>query len=302
MKIIKPHLITDSMLVSSSVVENDYPAWVSGTTYALGARVIRASVHKVFERLVAGAGTVAPEIDTTSPAVWLDVGPTKRWAPFDDVVGTLATGSSPLNYTLRTGFTDSLALFELTGRYVDVVMKDATGGAVVYQKRIDLEVTDIETIFDWFFSELDVRSDIVITDLPGQYASAELSITLSTTAGTASVGVIKPGLISDLGETQYGAKVGIDDYSRKERDAFGNTVIVERAYSKRGSFTMMTSLGAFSRIYRTLAALRATPCVYIGTEAYGYEPLLIYGFFTSFNIDITYPNYHLCTLDIEGLI
>ena len=128
MKIIKPHPITDSMLVSSSVAENDYPAWVSGTTYALGARVIRASVHKVFERLVAGAGTVAPELDTTSPAVWMDIGPTKKWAPFDNVVGTLATGASPLKYTLRTGFTDSLALFELTGRYVDVVMKD---GAVL---------------------------------------------------------------------------------------------------------------------------------------------------------------------------
>lgn len=302
MKIIKPHLITDSMLVSSTVVENDYPAWVSGTTYALGARVIRTGVHKVFERLVAGAGTVAPELDTTIPAVWLAVGSTKKWAPFDNVVGTLATGASPLNYTLRTGFTDSLALFELSGRYVDLVMKDATGGTVVYQKRIDLEVTDIETIFDWFFTELDLRTDIVITDLPGQYASAELSITLTTTSGTASVGVIKPGLISDLGETQYGAKVGIDDYSRKERDAFGNTVITKRAYSKRGSFTMMTTLGTFNRIYRTLAALRATPCVYIGTEDAGYEPLLIYGFFTSFNIDITYPNYHLCSLDIEGLI
>jgi hypothetical protein len=299
MKIIKPHLITDSMMVSSSVPENDYPAWVSGATYVLGARVIRANVHKVFERYAAGSSTVAPELD---PTVWQDLGSTGKWAPFDNVVGTLATGPSPLNYTLRTGFTDSLALFELSGRYVDVLMKDATGGKVVYQKRIDLEVTDIETIFDWFFTELELRTDIVITDLPGQYASAELSISVLSTSGDASVGVIKPGLISDLGETQAGAGVGIDDYSRKERDEFGNTRITERAYSKRGSFTMMTTLGTFNRIYRTLAALRATPCVYIGTEAAGYEPLLIYGFFTSFNIDITYPDYHLCSLDIEGLI
>lgn len=302
MKVIKPHVITDMMMLSSSVQENDYPAWASGTTYALGARVMRTSVHRVYERLVAGAGTVAPELDTTSPPVWMDVGPTNKWAPFDDVVGTLATGPSPLSYVLSVGFTDSLALFELGGRYVDVVMKDGTGGVVVYQKRIDLEVTDIETIFDWFFSDLDLRTDIVITDLPGQYASAELSLTITSTSGGASVGVIKPGLISDLGETQYGARVGIDDYSRKERNEFGNTVITKRAYSKRGSFTMLTTLGTFNRIYRTLAALRATPCVYIGTEAAGYEPLLIYGFFTSFNIDISYPSYHLCSLDIEGLI
>ena len=299
MKLIKPHSITDSMMVSSSVLENDYPAWVSGTTYALGDKVIRVGVHKVFQRYAAGSSTVAPELD---PTVWQDIGPTKKWAPFDNVVGTLATGASPLNYTLRTGFTDSLALFELAGRYVDVVMKDATGGVVVYQKRIDLEVTDIETIFDWFFTELDLRTDIVITDLPGQYASAELSVTLTTTSGSASVGVIKPGIITDLGETQYGASVGIDDYSRKERDVFGNTVIVPRAYSKRGSFTLMTTLGSFNRIYRTLASLRATPCVYIGTEEAGYEPLLIYGFFSSFGIEITYPNYHLCSLEIEGLI
>ena len=79
-------------------------------------------------------------------------------------------------------------------------------------------------------------------------------------------------------------------------------MIVPRAYSKRGSFTLMTTLGSFNRIYRTLASLRATPCVYIGTEEAGYEPLLIYGFFSSFGIEITYPNYHLCSLEIEGLI
>jgi hypothetical protein len=299
MKLIKPHAITDSMLVSTTVPESDYPAWVSGTTYAVGARAIRPSLHKIYERLGAGAGTVAPELDTTN---WMVIGPTSRWAPFDDVVGTLATGASPLNYTLRTGFTDSLALFELSGRYVDVVMKDATGGTVVYSNRIDLEATDIETIFDWFFAVLDLRTDIVITDLPGQYASAELSITITATTGSVSVGVIKPGLITDLGETQYGASIGIDDYSRKERDVFGNTVITERAYSKKGSFTLMTALGSFSRIYRTLAALRATPCVYIATEEAGYEPLLIYGFYSGFNIEITYPNYHLCSLEIEGLI
>ena len=299
MKVIKPHLITDSMLVSSSIAENDYPAWVSGKAYALGDKVIRTNVHKVFQRYAAGSSTVVPELD---PTVWQDLGPTGRWAPFDNVVGTLATGPSPLNYTLRVGFTDSLALFELHGRYVDLVMKDATGGTVVYQKRIDLEVGDIASIYDWFFSELDIRTDIVVTDIPSQYASAELSITVSTTSGSASVGVIKPGLITDLGATQNGASVGIDDYSRKERDAFGNVVIVERAYSKRGSFTMMITPGSFNRIYRTLAALRATPCVYIGTEVDGFEPLLIYGFFSSFNMEIPYRTYQLCSLDIEGLI
>lgn len=302
MKVIKPHLITDAMLVSSSVPENDYPAWVSGTNYIVGARVIRTTVHRVYERLIAGAGANPPETDTTSPAVWMDVGPTNRWAPFDDVVGTVASGPSPLNYTLRVGFTDSLALFEVQGRYVDIVMKDGTGGQVVYSKTLDLDVGYIDSFYDWFFTDLEIRNDIVITDLPSQYASAELSVTIRSTSGPVAIGVLKPGLIYDLGETQRGAKVGIDDYSRKQRDEFGNVAIVERAFSKRGSFTTYVQASTFNRVFRTLASLRATPCVYIGTELDGFEPLLIYGFFASFDIEVNYQDYYLCSLEIEGLI
>jgi len=34
MKVIKPTVITDAMLTHDTVPETDYPAWVSGATYA----------------------------------------------------------------------------------------------------------------------------------------------------------------------------------------------------------------------------------------------------------------------------
>jgi len=299
MKIIKPHLITDSMMVSSSIAETDYPAWVSGQTYALGDKVIRTQTHRIYQRYAAGSSTVIPELD---PTVWQDIGPTSKWAAFDNVVGTLSSGPSPMQHVIRTGSTDSLALFELTGRAARVVMKDATGGTVVYDRTVDLDASGIESFYEWFFNDFEQRSDIVLTDLPSQYASAELSVTLTSTSGNPAVGVMKPGLAAEIGETQYGATVGISDYSRKDRDVFGNVVIIERAFSKKASFSLVTNLASFNRIYRTLSNLRATPCVYIGTEAAGYEPLLIYGFFRDFSIDVQYPNYHLCSLEIEGLI
>jgi hypothetical protein len=299
MKVLKPHAITDAVLLSSTVPENDHPAWVSGATYALGARVIRTTTHCIYERLVAGAGTTAPENDSTT---WLNVGPTNRWAAFDEKVGTVTSGASPMTFVLRTGSTDSLALFELRGRLAQIEMRDATGGQIVYSRTVDLDGTGIESFYEWFFNDFEQRSDVVLTDLPSQYTSAELTVTLTTTSGNPAVGVFKPGLAAQIGETQYGATVGISDYSRKERDPFGNVIVVERAYSKRANFDLVTSRASFNRIYRTLAALRATPCVYIGTEEPGYEPLLIYGFFKDFSIDVQYPEHHLCTLEIEGLI
>ena len=55
MKIIKPHPVTDAMMLGSSIDEDDYPAWVSGATYALGDRVIRTQTHCIYERLAAGS-------------------------------------------------------------------------------------------------------------------------------------------------------------------------------------------------------------------------------------------------------
>lgn len=299
MKVLKPHAITDAVLLSSTVPEDDHPAWVSGATYAIGARVIRTTTHSIYERLSEGAGTTPPENDMTN---WLNVGPTNRWAAFDQKVGTVTSGASPMTFVLRTGSTDSLALFELRGRVAQVDMRDATGGQVVYSRTIDLDGSGIESFYDWFFADFEQRTDVVLTDLPSQFASAELTVTVTATSGNPEIGVFKPGLASELGDTQYGAKVGISDYSRKDRDVFGNVIVVERAYSKRATFELVTKRASFNRIYRTLAALRATPCVYIGTEEPGYEPLLIYGFFKDFSIDVQYPEHHLCSLEIEGLI
>lgn len=300
MKIIKPNVFTDASLISSTVAEDDYPVWVTGTTYAIGDRRIRTQTHRIYERVSAGAGSVAPELDLIN---WLDIGPTNRWAAFDDEIGTKTTGASPLVLVLSPGMTTGLILFELSARTAQVTMKDSPGGTLVYEKFIDLDGTIIESFYDWFFTEFEPMTDVVLTDLPGQFYTPELTISLVSTSGNPSVGVLKPGNVIDIGETLSGARVGISDYSIKKKDErFGTIGIVERAYSKKGSFSVITEKSRFNKIFRTLASLRATPCAYIGTESLGYQPLLIYGFFADFYISIEYYAHHLCNLEIEGLI
>ena len=52
-------------------------------------------------------------------------------------------------------------------------------------------------------------------------------------------------------------------------------------------------------ISRTLAQLRATPVLWIGSE--GFESLSVYGFYKEFSIDLAYPTVSYCSLTIEGL-
>ena len=299
-KIIKPTTITDVMLSSSTVAENDYPAWVSGGTYSTGDKRIRTTTHRIYEALTNHTGvSTLPENDATN---WLDIGPTNRWAMFDNVVGTVTSGASPLTVVLRPGQTSGLAMLELVGRSVQIIMKDAPGGTTVYSKTVDLDGSIIDSIYDWFFAPYEQRTDFALTDLPDQFASCELTITVTATSGNASAGVLKVGTVVELGKLQSGPRVGIIDYGKKDTDAFGNTIIVQRSYSKRASFDVVTDARALNRIYRRLAEIRSIPAIYIGTESDGFEPLLIYGFFKDFSIVVAYPSHHICSLEIEGII
>jgi hypothetical protein len=101
----------------------------------------------------------------------------------------------------------------------------------------------------------------------------------------------------DIGGTS--ADIGIIDYSRKETDQFGVTSVVERAWAKRMTARVVMDTEQIDDIYRTLAQLRATPVLWIGSE--GFESLSVYGFYKEFSIDLAYPTVSYCSLTIEGL-
>lgn len=355
MSILRPHVITDAMLISSTVVDVAPAAYAAGTTYALAAtssvaganglitiykslqsanightpassptwwafvcttyqqyaagttyaaleRAQDNTTHLIYESAV--AGNVGQLL--TNVLKWTKVGSTGRWGGFDNVIGTSVAGASPLTMVLKPNLsTTGLMLFDLNAGTAQVTVRDTGGGTVVYSKSLILDGTVIDTVYDWFFADASADSvkDIVLTDLPGQYFGAEITITLASSAGSpiVSAGVVKPGIVTHIGVARPNAKVGIIDYSKKTPDAFGNVEFVQRAFVKTASFAITTEAGKFNNVFRTLAAARATPCVYIGTEVAGYEPLLVYGVFRSFSIDVEYFDTHLCNLDVEGL-
>lgn len=67
------------------------------------------------------------------------------------------------------------------------------------------------------------------------------------------------------------------------------------------SVRMMVENFALNNLQRTIADLRATPCVWVGVDNAGYAPLTIFGFYRDFSIDVAYPTKSYCNLEIEGL-
>ena len=296
MRLIRPTTLTDAMLTSSTAPETDYPAWSSATAYAVGARVILTATHRRYEALAASTN-VSP---STDPTKWLDLGPTNRWAMFDARVGTATSRTTSLQVGLAPGTIDALALIDTEAESATVTL--TAGGVQVYSRSQTFNVggVAIDNWFSWFFEPLGQKTSMLFLDVP-VYAAGQLSVTLTrdNPADSVSCGTLLVGRQLSLGDTEHGADIGIIDYSRKETDQFGVTSVVERAFAKRMTAKVVLATDAIDDIHRSLAALRATPVLWIGSESF--ESLTVYGFYKEFSIDIAYPTVSYCSLTIEGL-
>lgn len=302
MKFIRPTTITDAMLVSSNVAETDYAAWVSGTSYSVGNRVIRTSVHKVYERVVAGAGTTAPESDATN---WLEVGPTNRWEMFDAKVGTTTENASSITVVLQPGRINSLALLNLDASTVDVSL--VVDAIEIYSASIDLDSgTKIGNWYDYFYEPIYQQDTVTLTDLVDAalldvpaYSTGTLTVTIARTAGTVSCGQLVVGLDYYLGETAMGASVSIRDFSRKDVDTYGNYTIIQRGYSKKVSTDIIVDRSRSDEVVRNISRYRSTPMVWIGSGVYG--SLIVYGFASDWRLNFANSVISNLSLEIEGM-
>ena len=295
MKVIKPVALTDANIVSSTVEETEYFAYAAGTNYAVGARCIYG--HKVYDSVQEPNVGHQPDV---SPLFWASVSPTNRWAMFDSEVSTQTEANGVLTVVIKTGYVNSLALFGLEGNALSITVQDGLGGPVVYNRSMTLDGTIISDWYQYFYEPTVQLAEVVLDDLP-PYGNAHITITV-TAGGTVKCGAVSVGTAYTIGDTQYGASVGIIDYSRKDTSPTGETTFNKRKYSKTMNAQVWLKSGQFNKVFQVLAALRSTPCAWVGVNSAGFEPMIIYGFYRDFAIDIAYPTYDLCSLQIEGLI
>lgn len=295
--VVAPVVITDANFVSSTIDENDHLEYDEEETCAIGNRRIVSSggIHKVYESLAAGnLGQYPPD----SPMSWVEVGPTNRWAAFDESGGTVSSGASPLEFVVSGDLINSICLLEMSAASVRI-QASSPGTGTYYDKTFTLaDMAIIDDWFEWFNAEFRRSRDVIVTDIPA-VANSEYTITL-TSDDAVSLGTFVMGKKSEFGFTQYKPKASIIDYSRKEVDQFGKINMVRRGYSKRMDVNIELASHAVDSVARNLTDLRATPAVWIGAKDQ-YELLTIYGYYRDWSIDIAYPTKSYATLQIEGL-
>lgn len=300
MRLIKPVEITGPKLIGSNVPENDYAAWSSTATYAIGNRVMLD--HQVWEAVAAVPAGVKPgaeTVDKDNPAKWQLIGATNRWRMFDDKLESLTTNPGKISVTIRPGaVVNSVAMFNVAGRSATVQVVDPIEGEV-YSETVTLVDAGVASWYEYFFEPVGVKTDLVLLDLPA-YGSADLLVTVEAGAEQAAVGHFVVGTQQNIGTALYGTSVGINDYSIKRVDDFGNSTVVRRSYSNRADFDIVLDTSTVTRVRRLLADLRATPVVWIGEQSY--EATILFGYYKDFTLVFSGPSLSEGSITVEAII
>jgi len=300
-KVMPPVEITDTILTDTDIAETDYSEYNAGTTYDAGDRVIVAADHLIYE---SAQGSNTGNTPADSPTWWVEVSATNRWKAFDAYNSTRTITDGGSQPTIMYELTPAVAISAIgvldivNATTLTINMTDPTYGEV-YDEEIDLSALPATSDWwAWFFGTKYAPTQYIATDLPA-YPAAVLTITLE---GTTSLGVgkiiIGPQQEFGVG-VRYGARVGIQDYSRKETNDFGDVELIQRAYAKRASVDFRITSLELDQLEAFLAAIRTTPCLWVLSSKY--EALQIFGIYKSFDILIDYFQFSDCSLEIEGL-
>ena len=304
MIVIPPIPITSSVFASSTVAEPSAGevVWNATTSYAVGDVVIRTTTHRKYECQIAGVDSIIPE---NAPARWLDIGPTNKWAMFDQNRNVQTVATTTMTVEILPGKRiNSVAVLGVQAASVTITMM--VGATTVYgpiTKNMNGRLTT--TWSDYFFGEFEYVPSLLLTDLP-PYAGAKIIIKLDNASGLdVRCSAVVIGSKIYMGKVQYSASSDSLNFSRIERDEFGNSLLIPRRTIPKTNQTLWVDKNNVNTLRAVREQLNAVPALWSGLdEQYDddyFEAILIYGIYKQFEINLSHPSFCETTLELEEL-
>ena len=275
-----------------------YPVYNSGSSCNTGGIVTDLANHDLYESLI-DSNTGHALSDTTK---WKYIGKTNRFRLFDYTRNNRT--SAPLSFTVVFApgqRIDSIALAGLIANDYTISVSSTSGGGVVYSASGSLTYRRTRTWYDYFFGEFRTRPSLAVFNVP-PYSDNVITVTLDSDSGQAAAGALIVGNFVELGMTQYNAVSDVLNFSTVERDEDGNAILTQRRNIPKTRQTVFSKKTDVDRIIEARAALNAVPAIWYGLDdpSDGYfEAVSILGFYRDFQINITYPENAILSIELE---
>lgn len=303
-KVLHPIAITDAMFTASNVAEPDASIgeveWSAATSYTVGQKVVRSSLHKIFTSTASGVDAGLPE---ATPLRWFDDDePTNKWAAFDSYKSTAIKKTGTLTLTVKPGIITDMAFYGLVGDSIRVVCKNAASLAVYYDQTTSLsDYLSGDLMWEFYFGTPQQRPRLDIVGLMPTDAQVEITLTPSPKTGTAEIGILALGSFEPIGLPLQGFKAQLVDYSRIKFDDDGKVRIKKGLNAKNLSGECINiSASAAQATVEVFERLLGTPCAWVISSENNFQYLSAFGL-GSADFTATGPNYGTLSLTVRGI-
>lgn len=262
--------------------------------YREGDEVISLSTHRRYRATTNTLDT--PEAGSLKvPPTWTDIAPTNKYSAFSTYIHNRTESQSDISFEFQGINSDSIALFGMVNAESLELRGYNSSGDVIYTN--DLILLDSESVD--VFGEIRLLDSIVITGIDYDVVRIIVKLIKGDEQSTVAVGRIVVGKALELGVSQYGASLSIEDFSRRERDEFGNFTVSQRSTAKNINFDVKIDKQKVNAVFRLLSELTTIPCVWLGDD--NDAALQVYGFYSDYTHNIDYPSITSATISVEGL-
>ncbi|MDR0275936.1 MAG: carbohydrate-binding protein [Burkholderiaceae bacterium] len=292
-----PLTLGPQQLEGTDVPEDDRPLWKLDRTYALGERVL--ADHAIWES--AQNGNTGNDPASAGEIWWLRVGPANRWAAFDlmRMTGTAQAGGFFYEFKARYAINAIHVLRMQDCNTLRIRLTDPAAGVVFDTGVIAVgRVITAPSWWQWCFGRRTPVTQKHFYRLPA-YPQAVLRIDVTGGDGCA-VGQIMAGQTTSYGlGVNTGLRLGMDDYSRKERDKWGAVTLAEGAYSDQIRLQITLSNRELDALHDFLVQRRARVLFWNASGRWNATGVL--GFYKSWEILISYAIYSDVSIELEGM-
>ncbi len=211
-----------------------YNEWLEATEYALNTMVVYK--NHIYRTIVDKNKGVQPDLNTGK---WLLFGVDNAFAAIDlhsSTATTIDDGLTQIELTFPIANFTHLALGGVQGGAMTIEEKDASGTILKTKDYpIGISRTNARNWYDYYYLPIPdtsgAGSGLPIDILLDAVLPITRNITLKLTRnakGEAFIGSMVGGKGFDIGDAEYGVRMGLIDYSRKETDEYGITTLVRR--------------------------------------------------------------------------
>lgn len=295
MRIVKNEIMG---FVSSNVTESE-TLWLATDLYNTLDERRYGHYMYVYSGLNGTNSATNPSIATD---VWVKKSPTNYWAMLDGITSTQTSRADNITVEIATNNFDTLSLLEVEAK--SIILTLTVADTVVYTQTYYLQnESEVVDFFSYCFSDFIFKTSMYSQDIP-LYLGGTLKIEIINPGLTAKCGRLVCGRSLYVGESKYGASLGLDSFSVKQKDEFGIETLVHRGAVNLDNYSIKIPTQKIPVLKKKMIEFDAIPLLFVFDESVNSktEHLLNYGYYQNMSILLSNPVASTISLTVKGIL